>query len=357
MPPHRLAYATTTRHGRPVHGGGRRGSQSLRGRQRSAITISEHAPSTMTAATVSQTRCHNSVMTGRPRESRRGCRRAPRRPRAPARGGRGAGGGRAGRAKSRARAAAPSARRGRWSCEEAPTPPTPQGGIRQHSARRRLTGKRPIAPAGLGGRGELGDPYASHQTITKVSPLTGAVVKAVTVISGVAALLLAVMSVAWPRSAVVVVLASKITMRPLNWSATAPEGAQADVTMFVVVDAAPTVQRTIASADRWRAATPFVDPLIAPRFESIRPPTSAAGIRPSSVVPVSTRIAAVSTLTAAMSALTLAPAGGPSFGCMSAVSVRIASRSNPPASLIANPPAASAAAFGSAVSPYRTVSC
>ena len=50
----------------------------------------------------------------------------------------------------------------------------------------------------------------------KVSPDAGAVVKAVTVNVGVAELEDAVMLVACPRNAAVVVALSKIMMRPLN---------------------------------------------------------------------------------------------------------------------------------------------
>lgn len=73
----------------------------------------------------------------------------------------------------------------------------------------------------------------------KTSPLLGAVVKAVTVI--VPPLVLAVMSVLWLRNAAVAVVAEKVTIFPLNWSATLAEGLMALVTILVVVEPLPTV--------------------------------------------------------------------------------------------------------------------
>lgn len=61
---------------------------------------------------------------------------------------------------------------------------------------------------------KLGDADPGHYTMMKVSPLTGAVVRAVTVRTPPDEL--PVMSVACPLRFAVVVSSSKITMRPLN---------------------------------------------------------------------------------------------------------------------------------------------
>ena len=75
--------------------------------------------------------------------------------------------------------------------------------------------------------------------ITKVSPATGASVKAATV--KVPDPLSVVMTVACPRKCAVVVASSKIITRPWNCPATVFVGVTEDATTDVVVLAEPTV--------------------------------------------------------------------------------------------------------------------
>ena len=77
-----------------------------------------------------------------------------------------------------------------------------------------------------------------------VSPLAGAVVRAVTV--SVPPDVLAVMSVACPRRFAVVVSLENVRMRPLNWSVTAAAGEIELVGMLVVVAPVVTVPVTVA---------------------------------------------------------------------------------------------------------------
>jgi len=81
-----------------------------------------------------------------------------------------------------------------------------------------------------------------------VSPDTGDVGNAAANVNvGVAELLEAVINAAQPRSAVVVVLFPKIITRPLNWSAAAPAGEQAEVVTDVVVELVDTVAVPMAA--------------------------------------------------------------------------------------------------------------
>lgn len=102
-----------------------------------------------------------------------------------------------------------------------------------------------------------------------VSPLAGEVVNAVTVRVGVAALVLLVISVHWPRKAAVTVFLSNVTKRPLNWSATAPAGVNADVTMLVVLLPTSQVPITFPSTARLNAVSAVASSPIPLIFESI----------------------------------------------------------------------------------------
>ena len=94
----------------------------------------------------------------------------------------------------------------------------------------------------------------------KVSPDAGAFVKAVTVKTP--PVVLAVMSVACPLKAVVVVPSSNVTIRPLNWSVAIADGDRELVTMLVVVLADPTVPNTIPLVDLLKLFAEVVLPAI-----------------------------------------------------------------------------------------------
>ena len=93
----------------------------------------------------------------------------------------------------------------------------PQGNLQRstHEIWHVLTNReRSVSPAGK--RDNCPKLCLCCHTIEKVSPDAGAVVNAVNVSNGSAAAVAAVMSVAWPLNAAVVVVVSKMMIRPTH---------------------------------------------------------------------------------------------------------------------------------------------